>query len=130
MAKRAYNEDDEGQESEEEPLQVATGEGSSKPANKPKPAPKKRKSAESGQKGNIGKNVSINTEGDSFVDLGNKRRATVRKFKGAVFIDLREYYGDDDDEKPGKKGIALNKAQWDILKENASTIDSLIQKLK
>lgn len=39
----------------------------------------------------------------------------VRKFKGMIFIDIREYYDAKGEMKPGKKGIALNPAQWEVL---------------
>ena len=77
--------------------------------------------------------VKTNNEGDKYVDLGRKRRATVRAFKGmnplhlasayAVtddllshptgkpLLDIREYYGQEGDENPGKKGIALNQEE-------------------
>jgi len=45
-----------------------------------------------------------NNEGERFVDLGKKRRVTVRDFKGSTLVDIREFYGSDGDEKPGKKG--------------------------
>lgn len=39
----------------------------------------------------------------------------VREFKGMILIDIREYYETADGEmKPGKKGIALNPAQWEV----------------
>ena len=49
--------------------------------------------------------------GEQYVDLGKKKRATVRSFKGVVLLDIREYYGADDQEKPGKKGISLTLEQ-------------------
>ncbi|KAF8973257.1 RNA polymerase II transcriptional coactivator [Flammula alnicola] len=54
-------------------------------------------------------NVKIltNAEGDKYIDLGKKKRAVVRSFKGVVLLDIREYYGADGEEKPGKKGISL-----------------------
>jgi hypothetical protein len=70
--------------------------------------------------------IQRTTEGEGFIDLGKKKRATVREFKGeqaffpsnkltlllgSVFIDIREFYGQDGDEKPGKKGIALGVEQ-------------------
>ncbi|KAI6157745.1 transcriptional Coactivator p15-domain-containing protein [Pisolithus tinctorius] len=67
-----------------------------------------------------------NSEGDNYVDLGKKRRATVRVFKGKVLVDIREYFGPDDDEKPGKKGISLSPEQWDVLKGNIGVLDSFI----
>ena len=70
-----------------------------------------------------------NNDGESYVDLGKKKRVTVRDFKGcspaftvwgvsityfikgSTLIDIREYYGSEGDEKPGKKGIALSVEQ-------------------
>ena len=50
-------------------------------------------------------------EGDSYIDIGKKKRVTVRVFKGTPLIDIREYYGPEGDEKPGKKGISLTVEQ-------------------
>lgn len=62
------------------------------------------------------------------MELGKKKRVTVRSFKGTqrthatnnrgsyshpgiALIDIREFYGQEGDEKPGKKGIALSPEQ-------------------
>lgn len=74
--------------------------------------------------------ILTNAEGERYVDLGKKKRATVRTFKGKVFLDIREYFGPDNDEKPGKKGISLQHEQWDILKSNISAIDSFFAEKK
>lgn len=118
--------------------------------------------------GDSGIVVKTNNEGDKYVDLGRKRRATVRAFKGTdlcrlespraaterppliqlgkPLLDIREYYGQEGDENPGKKGIALNQdevriravlsspqliasRQWEKLKANASAIDVLFKKV-
>jgi hypothetical protein len=83
------------------------------------------------------------------VDLGKKKRATVRSFKKVALLDIREYYGADGEEKPGKKGISLNldqvstssittyhvephelPAQWKVLKEGSDAIDKLFAELE
>ncbi|EGO25440.1 hypothetical protein SERLADRAFT_465594 [Serpula lacrymans var. lacrymans S7.9] len=74
--------------------------------------------------------VHSTPEGEKYIDLGKKKRATVRKFKGAVFVDVREFFGNPGEEKPGKKGISLGLEQWEALKSGASTIDSLFTELK
>ena len=43
---------------------------------------------------------------------------------GQVFLDIREYYGAEDGEKPGKKGISLTMEQWEVLKQSISIVDS------
>lgn len=55
--------------------------------------------------------IHSTADGDRYIDLGKKKRATVRSFKGTALLDIREFYGADGDEKPGKKGIALTLEQ-------------------
>ncbi|KAG1802853.1 transcriptional Coactivator p15-domain-containing protein [Suillus plorans] len=69
--------------------------------------------------------VFTSSEGERYVQLGQKKRVTVREFKGKILVDIREFYGkDEEDEKPGKKGISLNADQWACLKKSINTIDS------
>ncbi|KAI6134472.1 transcriptional Coactivator p15-domain-containing protein [Pisolithus thermaeus] len=70
--------------------------------------------------------IHTNAEGEKYVDLGKKKRVTVRVFKGKVLVDIREYFGPDDDEKPGRKGISLSPEQWDMLKGSIDVLDSFI----
>jgi len=67
-----------------------------------------------------------NSEGDMYVDLGKKKRISVRTFKGMTLVDIREYYGSDGDEKPGKKGISLTVEQWKNLVQASRTISDLL----
>ena len=89
--------------------------------------------------------VQQNSEGDKYIDLGKKKRATVRCFKDIPLLDIREFYGAGSGEKPGKKGISLNleqvciftlvcrcilnQIQWQALKANADAIDMLFSRL-
>ncbi|KAI0001281.1 transcriptional Coactivator p15-domain-containing protein [Russula compacta] len=70
--------------------------------------------------------LQTNGEGDQYVDLGKKKRVTVRSFKGTTLVDIREYYGEEGDEKPGKKGISLTVEQWKSLVQTSSAINSLL----
>ncbi|KAF9650902.1 hypothetical protein BDM02DRAFT_3092295, partial [Thelephora ganbajun] len=94
--------------------------------------------------------VKTNEEGDKYVDLGRKRRATVRVFKGTSLrsntvrqnrddtdhrpgiplIDIREYFDSGKDQKPGKKGISLKLEEWQALKQNADAIDAILSNVK
>ena len=55
--------------------------------------------------------VHVTPDGEKYIDLGKKKRATVRSFKGTALVDIREFYGADGAEKPGKKGISLTLEQ-------------------
>ena len=47
------------------------------------------------------------------------KKVCVSTFKGHTLVNIREYYVDKitGEEKPGSKGITLNKEQWDTLLE-------------
>ncbi|KAJ4455345.1 putative Transcriptional Coactivator p15 (PC4) [Paratrimastix pyriformis] len=57
-----------------------------------------------------------------FAPQGSKRFVTVRKFKGRVYVDIREFYEDDGEMKPGKKGISLTPEQWQSLVDKSEEI--------
>lgn len=50
------------------------------------------------------------------------KKASVSEFRGKKYVNIREYYLDkaSGEEKPGSKGIALNKEQWEELKKLVS----------
>lgn len=55
--------------------------------------------------------VETAADGEKYVQLGGKKRVSVSTFKKAVYVNIREYYMAGDEEKPGKKGITLQKEQ-------------------
>ncbi|KAJ3575125.1 hypothetical protein NP233_g1306 [Leucocoprinus birnbaumii] len=107
-----------GSDSEDE---AQFSDASSEPKQKVKPAAKK-----AATDSNVG-TVQQNNEGDKYIDLGKKKRATVRAYKEIPLLDIREFYGPD--EKPGKKGISLTIEQWQVLRANADSIDELFSNL-
>jgi hypothetical protein len=54
----------------------------------------------------------------------------VRKFKGQVLIDLREFFDKNGETLPTKKGISLTPENWDKIKKNISAIDQAIKNSK
>ncbi|XP_002733216.1 activated RNA polymerase II transcriptional coactivator p15-like [Saccoglossus kowalevskii] len=92
-----------------------------------KPKPKKQKKEEKKTKA---PKKNSDDASDDMIALAKMRYVTVRDFKGKVLIDIREYYNDNSGElKPGRKGISLNKEQWDKLKESIGEIDEKIEEL-
>ena len=85
----------------------------------------KKNASASAVKGTIHSNAS--DDGKFF--LGKMKYVSVRSFKNMVLVDIREYYEKDGELKPGKKGISLQAAQWNLLKENMNEIDEKIQEL-
>ncbi|KAG0055568.1 Transcriptional coactivator [Gryganskiella cystojenkinii] len=74
---------------------------------------------------------SKNAEGETFFELGPKKRLTVRPWKDMVLIDIREYYQDKSGEsKPGKKGISLTAEQFKSVMDLGPEIAKAIKGLK
>ena len=50
---------------------------------------------------------------------GKLKKVSVSKFKGQLLVNFREYYVDKStgEEKPGSKGITLNRSQWEEFKK-------------
>ncbi|KAI8604455.1 transcriptional Coactivator p15-domain-containing protein [Dissophora ornata] len=68
------------------------------------------------------------SDGQTFFELGSKKRLTIRSWQNMTLIDIREYYADKDGEaKPGKKGISLNKDQFQYILDHASEINDAIK---
>ena len=62
--------------------------------------------------------------------LDDKKRITVHKFKGKIKVDIREFYEDKGEMKPGKKGISLSLENWEKLKGFIDNIDESVDNLK
>ena len=64
------------------------------------------------------------------IKLEGKKKVSIRKFKGQIYVDIREYYEKDGEEKPSKKGISMKPELWEKLKSRISDIDSAIKNMK
>lgn len=64
------------------------------------------------------------------ITLSSKKFAKVRKFAGKTYVDFREYYEKDGKMLPGKKGLMLNKAEWQNIKRNLAAIDNAFSKVE
>ncbi|ODV83800.1 hypothetical protein CANARDRAFT_183515, partial [[Candida] arabinofermentans NRRL YB-2248] len=58
---------------------------------------------------------------------GEKKRVSVRKFRGKTLIDIREFYQKNDAWLPGSKGISLTEEQWVALVTKASEINKAMR---
>ncbi|KAG8838128.1 Transcriptional coactivator [Serendipita sp. 400] len=78
-----------------------------------------------------GVKYKVSPEGESYVELGGKsrRRLTIREFRGATLIDIREFYEDKSsgEMKPGKKGISLSVDEWRDLLRTSEAMNILIE---
>ncbi|KIO18064.1 hypothetical protein M407DRAFT_246583 [Tulasnella calospora MUT 4182] len=103
-----------------------------------KAAPPPAKKAKTGDKGkqkqrapaDVSHEAQTNDNGETFVQLSGKRRATVRVFKDAPMVDIREWYTKGGQTLPGGKGISLSVDQWEALKNAMSSIDEAIEAAK
>ena len=60
-------------------------------------------------------------------DLNAKKRVTIRKYKGQVLVDLREYWQPPgQDVTPTKKGVCLTLVAYETLKRLIPQIDEQI----
>jgi hypothetical protein len=66
---------------------------------------------------------------DFTIELSKNRKLSISKYYKNVLIDIREYYEENGQMKPGKKGISISKEQWDVIKKNMGNIDDAIQAL-
>lgn len=69
-------------------------------------------------------------QGEPFFELSSKRRITVRRWKKSILVDIREYWDDGGQLRPGKKGISLSLDQWQQLMKLGPSIDRAIQAIQ
>lgn len=71
-----------------------------------------------------------NAGGETFFELSKTRRITLRQWKGKALVDIREFWGDANSLKPGKKGISLTVEQWEQLIRIAPAISKRLGKTR
>ncbi|CAK9218450.1 unnamed protein product [Sphagnum troendelagicum] len=59
-------------------------------------------------------------------ELSRNRKVAVKKFKGKVFVDVREFWSKDGEDLPSKKGISLPLEQWEMLREHIEDVREVI----
>jgi len=76
--------------------------------------------------------VKRNDEGEAYFSLGKSKRVTVRQWKQAILVDIREFYEKDGKELPGKKGISLTLDQYKELRERImdGSLDKQVKELE
>ncbi|CAK4613178.1 unnamed protein product [Aphanomyces euteiches] len=99
----------------------------------PVPTTKRERSA-SLEEEPVGKKLKSSSEvkgekqedGSVLFDLTSKKQVSVRTWKNAVMVDIREYYDSNGEMKPTKKGISLTKDQWKTVVSLADDIDKAV----
>ena len=89
---------------------------------------KKKEKKEEKEEKEEEKDIEV-TKDEIIIHLDNKKRLTISKFKGRLFVNIREYYDDNGTMKPGKKGITLSKECWKRICENISDINEAIDNM-
>eukprot|EP01116_Phalansterium_solitarium_P012626 TRINITY_DN29091_c0_g1_i1.p1 TRINITY_DN29091_c0_g1~~TRINITY_DN29091_c0_g1_i1.p1 ORF type:complete len:216 (-),score=16.86 TRINITY_DN29091_c0_g1_i1:100-681(-) len=133
-------EDLSNEESDEEPLSALA-----KPKAKPSSPPTKRSKVdpESSSATKKSKRQESDDEEDSpikaspdggyffYLDQRDLLRASVRKFKGSTYVDIRKFYTDkaSGEEKPTQKGVSMKIEQYETLKASISKIDQMLKKI-
>lgn len=72
---------------------------------------------------------SVEKNGQTIFNISpGKKRVSVGEYKGALLVNIREYYEKDGEELPGKTGIALSVEQFESFKKLIPDIEEAIKK--
>jgi len=71
------------------------------------------------------KKVQSGKDSDGLIPVMNNIYFKVYKFKKMILIDLRNYYDQKGEQKPGK-GIAMTEKQYEALKDEEANIRAVI----
>ncbi|EJT80446.1 hypothetical protein GGTG_00445 [Gaeumannomyces tritici R3-111a-1] len=71
----------------------------------------------------------VDNEGNPYWEISAKRRVGIAKFNKMVLVNIREYYDQAGELKPGKKGISLTLDQYQALLKNAPVINAELRKM-
>jgi len=100
---------------------------SSGPRDRNPPPSKKSKSDSSAKSAGAGSSSKPKKSEDETWSLDARRMVKINEFRGKVFVDIREYYEQDGELKPGKKGISLSAAQYQKLKDIIPDVDEALK---
>ena len=73
--------------------------------------------------------AAVEVENSGFaLDLPGTRRVTVSTYRGALYVDIREWYTDakSGEKRPGKKGISITPEQWEKCVASAGEVERLM----
>ncbi|KAJ7531519.1 hypothetical protein O6H91_14G047100 [Diphasiastrum complanatum] len=92
---------------------------------------KRRKGDDDDDNGKRFSKAAGGSEGDASdtivaCEISKNRKVVVRKWKGQVFVDIREFWNKDGESLPSKKGISLSLEQWTVLQDHAEEVDAVL----
>ncbi|ORX36816.1 transcriptional Coactivator p15-domain-containing protein [Kockovaella imperatae] len=121
--KRVDSDEESGSEQDARPSKVESISEDEEPVKA------KAKNGESSMSTGAGVEVLKNADKNSYFNLSDTRRVTVRPYSGKILVDVREFYRDKatGEMKPGSKGISLTAEQWKVLRDNMEVVDRLVE---
>ena len=71
-----------------------------------------------------------NEKNEPYYELTSKKRVSVSEYRKQKYVGVREYYEKDGKMLPGRKGVNLNKEQFEALVAAAPLIDQALNTLQ